>query len=110
KGLGLSSPIPLYVVGIDAADGAVTVGPRDALDRRELTAGRVNWIAGAPPAAGTRVAAQIRHRHTEAAATIDPLGADRVRLLFDEPQSAIAPGQALVMYQGDEVIGGGWID
>jgi tRNA-specific 2-thiouridylase len=110
KGLGLSSPIPLYVVGIDAANAAVTVGPREALDRRELTAGRVNWIAGAAPAAGTRVAAQIRHRHKEAAATIDPIGADRVSLVFDDPQAAIAPGQALVMYQRDEVVGGGWID
>jgi tRNA-specific 2-thiouridylase len=110
KGLGLSSPIPLYVVGIDAADGAVTVGPREALDRGELTAGRVNWIAGAAPAAGTRVSAQIRHRHKEAAATIHPIGADRVSLVFDDPQAAIAPGQALVMYQGNEVVGGGWID
>ena len=110
KGLGLSSPIPLYVVGIDAATASVTVGPREALDRRELTASGVNWIAGTPPAAGTRVTAQIRHRHKEAAAIIDPLGADRVRLAFEEPQAAIAPGQALVMYQGDEVVGGGWID
>ncbi|CAN5868018.1 tRNA 2-thiouridine(34) synthase MnmA [soil metagenome] len=110
KGLGLSSPIPLYVVGIDAASAAVTVGPREALERLELTASGVNWIAGIPPTGGTRVTAQIRHRHKEAAATIEPMEADRVCLAFDEPQSAIAPGQALVMYQGDEVVGGGWID
>lgn len=109
KGLGLSSPIPLYVVGIDAGTQAVTVGPRDALERRDVAASGVNWIAGAPPAAGTRVTAQIRHRHQEAAGTIHPDG-DRVRLTFDEPQAAVAPGQALVMYQGDEVLGGGWID
>ena len=110
KGLGLSSPIPLYVVGIDTAKAAVTVGPREALDRTDVRASRVNWIAGAPPACGTRVTAQIRHRHTEAAATITPLGADGVDVRFDQPQAAIAPGQALVMYQGDEVVGGGWID
>ena len=110
KGLGLSSPIPLYVVGIDAATASVTVGPREALDRQELTASGVNWIAGVPPAAGTRVTAQIRHRHKEAAASIDPVGSDRVSVRFDQAQAAIAPGQALVMYQGDEVIGGGWID
>ncbi len=110
KGLGLSSPIPLYVVGIDAATASVTVGPRAALDRDELTASGVNWIAGGPAAAGTRVTAQIRHRHAEAAAAIDPIGADRVRVKFDEPQAAVAPGQALVMYVGDEVVGGGWID
>ena len=110
KGLGLSSPIPLYVVGIDAAAQTVTVGPRESLDRLELTASGVNWIAGPPPAPGTRVTAQIRHRHREAAATIDPIGNDRLRLVFDEPQQAIAPGQAVVVYAGDEVVGGGWID
>ena len=110
KGLGLSSPIPLYVVGIDATTASVTVGPREALDRRELTASGVNWIAGTPPAPGARVTAQIRHRHKEAPATIDPIGVDGVRVTFDQAQAAVAPGQALVMYQGDEVVGGGWID
>ncbi|HEV3485511.1 MAG TPA: tRNA 2-thiouridine(34) synthase MnmA, partial [Vicinamibacterales bacterium] len=69
KGLGLASPIPLYVVGLDANANTVTVGPREALERRTLTASGANWIAGAPPAAGTRVTAQIRHRHREAAGT-----------------------------------------
>jgi len=110
KGLGLSSPIPLYVVAIDAGTRAVTVGPRAALEKRELSASGVNWIAGATPPPGTRVTAQIRHRHKEAAATIQPFDPDRVTLLFDEPQAAVAPGQALVMYRGDEVVGGGWID
>lgn len=110
KGLGLSSPIPLYVVGIDAGSNAVTVGPRSALEKRELSASGVNWIAGSAPAAGTRVTAQIRHRHKEAAATITPTDTDRVSVVFDDPQAAIAPGQALVMYSGDEVVGGGWID
>jgi tRNA-specific 2-thiouridylase len=109
KGLGLSSPTPLYVVGIDAATRAVTVGPRVALEKRELTASEVNWIAGEIPAAGTRVTARIRHRHAEAPAVIHPIDGARVRVFFDEPQAAIAPGQALVMYQGDEVVGGGWI-
>ena len=72
KGLGLSSPIPLYVVGIDADAERVTVGPREALERAELTASGVNWIAGDAPASGTRVTAQIRYRHREAAATVDP--------------------------------------
>jgi tRNA-uridine 2-sulfurtransferase len=110
KGLGLSSPIPLYVVGIDAGAATVTVGPRAALERHELTASGVNWVAGAPPQPGTRVAAQIRHKHRAAAATLDPIGADCARLTFDEPQSAIAPGQATVFYDGDVVVGGGWID
>lgn len=110
KGLGLSSPIPLYVVGIDAGANTVTVGPREALQRGELTASRVNWIAGKPPAEGTRITAQIRHRHQEAAARLDPIEGDRARVVFDEPQSAVAPGQAVVFYEGDCVLGGGWID
>lgn len=110
KGLGLSSPIPLYVVALDAARQTVTVGPKASLERMELTASRVNWIAGTPPASGSRVTARIRHRHQEAAATITPLANDRVRVTFDEPQYAVAPGQAVVMYAADVVVGGGWID
>ena len=110
KGLGLASPIPLYVVGLDANANTVTVGPREALERYALTASGVNWIAGTPPPAGSRVTAQIRHRHREAAGSVTPLGADRLELTFDEPQSAVAPGQAVVLYQRDVVVGGGWID
>ncbi len=110
KGLGLRSPVPLYVVGIDAGTQTVTVGPREALERTELTASGVNWIAGHPPESGTRVTAQIRHRHREAPARVEPIGPDRLFLAFDEPQSAVAPGQAVVLYDGDSVTGGGWID
>jgi tRNA-specific 2-thiouridylase len=110
KGLGLSSGVRLYVVDIDATGGEVTVGPREALERTTLTASGVNWIAGTPPPAGARVTAQIRHRHREAAATIDPIDADRVSVKFDEPQHAITPGQAVVLYDAEIVLGGGWID
>ena len=110
KGLGLSSPIPLYVVDIDAAASTVTVGPRSALERVTLTASGVNWIAGTAPAPGTRVTAQIRYRHREAAATLEPLDGDRVQATFDQPQTAVAPGQAVVFYSEDEVVGGGWIE
>lgn len=110
KGLGLSSAIPLYVVGIDANEKTVTVGPKDALERNTLTASGVNWIAGVAPQPGTRVTAQIRYRHREATASIDPIDDTRVRVTFDQPQTAVAPGQAVVMYDGDCVVGGGWID
>jgi tRNA-specific 2-thiouridylase len=110
KGLGLSTGVPLYVVGIDAETSTVTVGPREALERATLTASRVNWIAGAAPAPGTRMTAQIRHRHREAAAAVVPIGTDRVEVTFDTPQAAVAPGQAVVLYDGDAVVGGGWID
>ena len=89
---------------------SVTVGPRQALERTELTASGVNWISGVAPGSGARVTARIRHRHLEAAASVDPLAEGRVRVRFDEPQSAVAPGQAVVMYDGDVVVGGGWIE
>ena len=110
KGLGLSTGIPLYVVGIDAETADVTVGPRADLERDRLTAARVNWIDGIPPAGPIRAHARIRHRHREAPATITPLADDRVRVVFDDPQSAITPGQAVVFYEGEYVLGGGWID
>jgi len=110
KGLGLSSPIPLYVVNIDAGQRTVTVGPRASLERIDLTASGVNWILGHAPAPGTRVTARIRHQHREASASVEPLPDERVRVTFDEPQSAVAPGQAVVMYDGERVVGGGWIE
>jgi len=110
KGLGLSAPVRLYVVGIDAGQGEVTVGPREALERHELTASGVNWISGVAPALGTRATAQIRYRHREAAVAVTALDGNRVRAIFDDPQYAVAPGQAVVFYDGDKVLGGGWID
>jgi tRNA-specific 2-thiouridylase len=110
KGLGLSSPVKLYVVGIDAAEKTVTVGPREALERTTLDASGVNWVAGVPPVTGTRVTARIRHRHREAAAAIAPGPDATVHVTFDEPQHAVAPGQAVVFYAGEVVLGGGWID
>ena len=110
KGLGLATGIPLYVVGIDAADASVTVGPREALERTTLTASRVTWMSGETPASPIRASARIRYRHAEAPAIIAPLEEARVRVTFDAPQSAITPGQAVVFYDGEVVIGGGWID
>ena len=109
KGLGGSAPIPLYVVDIDAQEQEITVGPRAALERLDLTASRVNWIAGAAPPGG-RVTARIRHRHPDAPAQGDALDGARVAVHFDEPQTAVSPGQAVVFYAGDTVLGGGWID
>ena len=110
KGLGVSAAVPLYVVALDAVSRTVTVGPREALERSTLTASEVNWIAGHPPVGPLRVTAQIRHRHPEAPATAQALEDGKVRVEFDEPQPAIAPGQAVVLYGGEQVLGGGWID
>jgi tRNA-specific 2-thiouridylase len=110
KGLGISAGIPLYVVDIDAAGSVVTVGPRAALERTSLTASRVNWMSGDTPASPVRATVQIRYRHSEAFATVTPLDGARARVDFDSPQSAITPGQAVVFYAEDVVLGGGWID
>jgi tRNA-uridine 2-sulfurtransferase len=110
KGLGIASGIPLYVVDIDAASASVTVGPREALERTSLTASRVNWISADVPTAPIRAAARIRYRHSEAPATITPVDDNRAHVVFDTPQAAITPGQAVVFYDGEVVLGGGWID
>jgi tRNA-specific 2-thiouridylase len=109
KGLGLSTGVPLYVLHVDSADGTIVVGSRDELGSRTLEARTVNWIAGEPPAAPRRCTARIRHRHRDAAAVVTADGSDRARVEFEEPQLAITPGQAVVFYDGDEVVGGGWI-
>jgi tRNA-specific 2-thiouridylase len=110
KGLGLSSTMPLYVLEIKSDEASVVVGPREALGRTRLTASSVNWIADAPPIAWSPVTAQIRHRHQPAPARVRALENARAELIFDEPQNAVTPGQAVVFYDGDVVVGGGWIE
>ena len=110
KGLGLSAPAPLYVLRLEPASGTVVVGERAALDRTTLTAAGVNWVSMPTPEAWTCVTAQIRHHHTAAAGRVRALDGTRAELVFDEPQSAISPGQAAVFYDGDSMVGGGWIE
>ena len=110
KGLGIATGAPLYVLRLDAQTATVTVGPRAALERATLTASGVNWIAGDAPAAWTPTSAQIRHRHQAAMGRVRALDETRAEFMFDTPQPAVTPGQAVVFYDGDLVIGGGWID
>ncbi len=110
KGLGIATGTPLYVVKIDAGSGDVTVGPRSALERTSLTASGVNWIAVDAPAHWLHASAQIRHRHRAAAGRVRALEDGRAEFEFTEPQPAITPGQAVVFYDEDVVVGGGWIE
>jgi tRNA-specific 2-thiouridylase len=109
KGLGVAKGEPLYVISTDPVSQRVTVGSNDQLLRGSLIARNVNWISWPGLSAPARAEVKIRHRHQAAPATISPLG-DDVEVRFDEPQRAITPGQAAVFYQGDLVLGGGWID
>jgi len=110
KGLGLSAPGPLYVLRIDAPAGTVTVGPRSALEQTTLTASGVNWISTAPPDSWLAVAAQIRHRHRAGPGYVRALEGARAEFVFTHPQPAVTPGQAVAFYDGDLVVGGGWIE
>jgi tRNA-specific 2-thiouridylase len=123
RGIGISEEKPLYVVSIESKTNQITVGGAEELLSSEFTAAGVNWIAFDNPADSDRASAdlhrtdadpvraevRVRYRHTAAPATIFPLPNNRARIVFDEPQRAITPGQATVFYRGDEVAGGGWI-
>ncbi len=111
KGLGLSSSTgaPMYVLALRPADRQVIVGPKASLEQTKLTASGVNWLIE-EPAGSMPVAAQIRHHHQAAPATLRSLGHGHAAVVFDAPQLAISPGQAVVFYDGDAVVGGGWID
>ncbi len=131
RGLGLAHSEPLYVSGIDERSGNVTVGVKEDLKRVGLIAGNLVWTSGTAQPEGARFQARIRYRHRAVAATLSSLTAapcdgsgvldaapdstgacrtGRAEIVFDEPQEAVASGQAVVFYRGDEVIGGGWIE
>ena len=109
KGLGVSSTEPLYVCGICPQDGNVILGSNDDLFSREAYVSYFNWISGEVPGSEFRCKAKIRYRQPEQWVTVIPTGADTVHITFDEPQRAITPGQAAVLYDGDIVLGGGTI-
>lgn len=110
RGIGVSWPEPLYVVAIDSVNNRVVVGTKEHLPGTSFLAGSTNWISIPEPTEPFRTTARIRYRHKEAPALVTPLEGGRVRVDFDEPQRAITPGQAVVFYEGDIVVGGGWIE
>ena len=109
KGLGLAMGAPVYVCAKDMQANTVTVGPEENLFDRIVYADEVNWIAIPELTAPLRVTARTRYHQTEQAATVYPAGEGQFRLEFDQPQRAPTPGQAVVLYQGDVVLGGGTI-
>jgi tRNA-specific 2-thiouridylase len=109
KGLGFAAGKPLYVLSIDPEKNRVVVGEDDVLRKTNCEIEDVNWVSIEKPQALLRVFAKIRHKHEPAPATIEPLDLNRARVTFDAPQRAITPGQAAVFYDGDRVLGGGWI-
>ncbi len=128
KGLGIARGEPRYVLGVDPATQQVTIGPRELLDQHELLATQINWLGPTFPGESLRCQAQIRYRSTPKLATISWIEPSEVpnyrqnelwdrgrdsqrclRVIFNEPQAGVTPGQAVVFYDGDRVLGGGWI-
>ncbi len=115
RGLGVAAGKPLYVVALDRPRNRVIVGEEHELYRREARARETNWISIAPPAAPLRARVKVRHQHPPAPATLTPETNSGVRMVFDEPQRALTPGQAAVFYAAADapdpalVLGGAWL-
>ena len=110
KGLGVAAGKHVYVLSKNGADNTILLGDDEELFSPALTASRVNWISGETPAAPFRCAAKTRYSQTEAPCTVYPLPEGGMRVVFDQPQRAITAGQAVVLYDGEEVLGGGTIE
>jgi len=110
RGLGVAWREPLYVVALDVEKNAVVLGPESSLWASGLEAGELHWIAGAPVEGAFRAQAKIRYRNTPNPCTVAPRGDGTAEVRFDAPVRAVTPGQAVVFYDGDVVLGGGWIE
>jgi tRNA-specific 2-thiouridylase len=111
RGIGIAGPEPLYVVAINAAQRQVVVGPYDALLGRRLTINEINWLGDRVLDGETQaVSVKLRAPHQAVSATLRGLGSKRAEVTLDAPEAAIAPGQACVIYYGERVLGGGWIE
>ncbi len=110
RGLGIAAPEPLYVVKLDAVMNRVVVGDRHAGGRLECTVSRMNWVSIAEPTAPIGAEVKIRYRSKSVPAKIIPLGDSRIKIMFEEHQFGVTPGQAAVLYNGEMVLGGGIIE
>jgi tRNA-specific 2-thiouridylase len=109
KGLGIASTDPMYVTRIDTENNEVVLGRREEAMASECSIENISWISGRPPEDGWSCAVRLRYQHKEAPAKLELLDEETVSVHFEEPQFAVSPGQAGVIYDGDEVLGGGWI-
>jgi tRNA-uridine 2-sulfurtransferase len=109
KGLGFATGKPVYVLSIDPEKNRIVVGEDDALRTTTFEIEDVNWVSCEEPSVPIRASVKIRHKHEASPASVEALAANRARITFDSPQRAITPGQAAVFYDGEIVLGGGWI-
>jgi tRNA-uridine 2-sulfurtransferase len=109
QGLGLAAAAPLYVLKIDVENNVLVVGPQSAAGSTELIAEQVHYVSGDLPSQAVSVVAKVRYRAGEAGARLVPVTERTARVIFEEPQFAVTPGQSVVFYQGDVVLGGGVI-
>ena len=110
RGLRIAAGEPLYVISTEPATQRVVIGRNDELLRSSMHVGQVNWISIAAPREPLRAQVKVRNKHAASWATLEPVGAERVEIRFDESQRALTPGQGAVFYSGDLVLGGGWIE
>jgi tRNA-specific 2-thiouridylase len=110
KGIGIAAPDPLYVVKLDPVTNRVIVGDRESAVSDDCTVARMNWVSIPEPSAPIRAEVQVRYRSPAVPVNVIPLDNHRARLVFDEPQFSITPGQAAVLYDGETVLGGGIIE
>lgn len=110
KGLGIASAEPLYVVSIDANSNTVVMGNREEASFTGLKASNVSWVSGQNPGERFEATVQIRHRHTPAPSLLTVRENGAIEVVFETPQHGVAPGQAVVIYDDDVVLGGGWIE
>jgi tRNA-uridine 2-sulfurtransferase len=109
RGLGVASDRPYYVTKLRPETREVVVGRREDLYKTRVDVESLTWPSGPPEGMPIRAEAQIRYRHSASPGELIPTGPGRALFVFDEPQPAVTPGQALVLYDGDRVLGGGWI-
>lgn len=110
RGLGIAAAQPLYVIALDAKRNRVIVGNRDSANQTECSAFRVNWVSIPAPTNPIRASVQIRYRSSAVPVTVIPRSQNQIKLVFDEPQFSITPGQAAVLYEGEILLGGGIIE